>query len=48
MRFLYGIIAVFAISAFIAYAETKGVKISTDAQLLALAIAAAGAMAGGD
>ena len=48
MRFLYGAIAVFLWALIFAFAAANGMEMpSNDAQILSMAIIAAGAMAGG-
>ncbi len=48
MRFLYGILAYIIWSIFLCALGSYGCDISTDTQVLTLAIVVAGALAGGD
>lgn len=48
MRFVYGLFALIIWSTGLGYVLAKGASVPIEAQVLSLAIVAAGAMAGGD
>ena len=48
MRFVYGLLAFVVWAMLLGYAQTAGMNITNEVQILSFAIVIAGAMAGGD